>query len=806
MRRLANISVITCVLLLVSISPAQQAAAGRTTVPNLIRYSGTLKGEQGSLVPLATRGVTFAIYQQQDGGAPLWMETQSVTSDANGNYSVLLGRTTATGLPGDLFSPSEERWLGVQVQGEPEQPRIMLVSVPYAFKAHDAETLGGKSVSDFVLADGTTDPTNSASTASPRPATATGASLDVTSDGPTNFSGSTTDQIVSVMQSGTGAGLKSSAPTLGISGTATAASGTAYGVQGVANGTAGVGLIGTATSTTGATYGLRGTSSSTSGTGVRGINNATSGSTTGVSGYVASAAGTAGVFNNAAGGKIVSLQNNSVEKFAVDGQGNVTASGTLTGNGSGLTGIAFSNLSGSLGSSQFTGTYSHAVTLSNTSNNYYGNGSNLTGIVNSMGSPYYVQNGTMQQTNTSFNIDGNGTVGGTLSATTVNTITSSNNQAFQINGRGVFGIGNIGNNSLFAGVGAGANDINGEGIDNVFLGAEAGASNNTGSLDTFSGYKAGYVNTSGGANTFVGAQAGSSNIAASDNTFVGSSAGSMSTAAGNTFIGSQAGKQNTSGSSNTFTGTESGGSNNTASGNTFYGMQTGFYNTTGANNTFAGLEAGANNTTGNYNTYLGWEAGTNSTTGSNNVYIANLGCPASCTEASTIRIGGDLENGYGSQTATYIAGIYGSTSSAGLGVFINSDGKLGTTTSSLRFKEQVRDMGGRTDALMKLRPVTFLYKPEYADSGRTLQYGLIAEEVAKVYPELVAYDKDGLPYSVRYQYLSTMLLNEMQKQYHREETQAQTIAAQAQKIQQLEERLSRLEKMLVNQAQFVAQK
>ena len=76
-------------------------------------------------------------------------------------------------------------------------------------------------------------------------------------------------------------------------------------------------------------------------------------------------------------------------------------------------------------------------------------------------------------------------------------------------------------------------------------------------------------------------------------------------------------------------------------------------------------------------------------------------------------------------------------------------------------------MGDSTSALMKLRPVTFLYKPEYANGEQTLQYGLIAEEVAKIYPELVAYDNDGQPYSVRYQYLSNMLLNEVQKQYRR---------------------------------------
>ena len=312
-------------------------------MPNLIRYGGTLKDAQGAALASSTVGVTFAIYNQQDGGAPMWMETQNVTTDAAGNYSALLGSSTATGLPADLFSQQEQRWLGVEVQGQTEQPRVLMVSVPYAFKAHEAETFGGRSVSDFVLAKPGTSAASSGAATVSSPTNvppANGARKGAASDGPTNFSGSTTDQIVGVTQSGTGDGIVATAPTLGIKGTATAPSGTAYGVEGVATGTAGVGLIGTASSTTGFTYGLRGTASSTSGTGVRGIATATTGSTIGLSGYVDSSAGTAGVFNNAAGGKIVSLQNNGAEKFAVDGSGNVTTSGTI--NTSGLSGTTSS--------------------------------------------------------------------------------------------------------------------------------------------------------------------------------------------------------------------------------------------------------------------------------------------------------------------------------------------------------------------------------------------------------------------------------------------------------------------------------
>src|SRR5664280_3516410 len=154
MRRFSTIVAIAIsTLLFVSICSAQQTAT--TSVPNLIRYSGTLKDVQGAAPSSTAVGVTFSIYKQQDGGASVWMETQNVTPDSNGQYNVILGSTTATGLPDDLFLQQEQRWLGVQVQGEAEQARVLLVSVPYAFKAHEAETLGGLPASAFVKAPAT---------------------------------------------------------------------------------------------------------------------------------------------------------------------------------------------------------------------------------------------------------------------------------------------------------------------------------------------------------------------------------------------------------------------------------------------------------------------------------------------------------------------------------------------------------------------------------------------------------------------------------------------------------------------------
>src|SRR6516165_3979441 len=159
MRSLPCAVLLFAVFSLAEASQAQQAST--TNVPNLINYSGTLHLPSGSESPARVVGVTFAIYRQADGGAPLWLETQNVTVDSTGHYTVLLGSTKSEGIPGDLFNTQEQRWLGVQMQGEAEQPRVLLVSVPYAMKAADAETIAGLPVSAFVLAT----PSQSASTA-----------------------------------------------------------------------------------------------------------------------------------------------------------------------------------------------------------------------------------------------------------------------------------------------------------------------------------------------------------------------------------------------------------------------------------------------------------------------------------------------------------------------------------------------------------------------------------------------------------------------------------------------------------------
>jgi hypothetical protein len=141
-----------------SAAAGSSAAEANAMVPRLIKFSGTLLDAQGKPVATGPVGVTFALYAEQTGGASLWLETQNVHPDENGYYSVLLGSETATGVPMELFASGEARWLGIQVERQPEQARVLLVSVPYALKAGDAQTLGGRPASDFALANASSAP------------------------------------------------------------------------------------------------------------------------------------------------------------------------------------------------------------------------------------------------------------------------------------------------------------------------------------------------------------------------------------------------------------------------------------------------------------------------------------------------------------------------------------------------------------------------------------------------------------------------------------------------------------------------
>ena len=513
----------------------------------------------------------------------------------------------------------------MQVSGQAEQPRVLLVSAPYALKAGDAETIGGLPPSAFLLA--RPQASQGLPHGSNKAAAAGGSPSSVTGSGVTNF-----------------VPLWTSSSNLGIS--------ELYQL----NGEVGVGTTtpgGKLDVLTGSLIATRSTSLTAGGTGLYGISSAMTGAGVGVTGEAHSATGVAGVFNNVAGGKVLSGQKNGTEVFSVNATGVVTGSSFQIG-------------------------------------------SNLFAF------------GTYANQNAFLGFAGNSTMSGGLNTAT--------------------------------GVGALNSDTTGG--TNTAIGAFALHSNGGGSANTATGYQALSNNTWGNQNTATGVLALFANNGGSANTAIGSSALNFNT----------------------------NGQNNTAN-----GFEALLYNANGSDNTAIGMEALSSNN-GNSNTAVGYNAGFNVTTGSYNIEIGNYG---TTSDNGTIRIGTA-----GNQTSAFIAGIYGASTSANnaVPVLIDSNGNLGTVSSSRRYKEDIQNMGDASAGLMRLRPVTFRYKKPFADGSQPMQYGLIAEEVAEVYPDLVARSADGQIETVKYQLLDPMLLNEVQRQEA--------------EIRELQERLSKMEAAL----------
>ena len=212
-----------------------------------------------------------------------------------------------------------------------------------------------------------------------------------------------------------------------------------------------------------------------------------------------------------------------------------------------------------------------------------------------------------------------------------------------------------------------------------------------------------------------------------------------------------------------------------------------------------GQAALLSNTTGNDNIALGYFAGQNLTTGSHNIYIGNFG--GSDDESGKIRIGK-----VGAHTDTFIAGISGGTVPDGVGVIVSAKGKLGTIVSSERFKDEIKPMEKASEVILSLKPVTFRYKKELDPEGIP-QFGLVAEQVENVNPDLVARDEQGKPYTVRYEAVNAMLLNEFLKEHRKVEEQEATIsqlktsdAKQATTIAQQQEAIEALTAALKAQA------
>jgi hypothetical protein len=350
----------------------------------------------------------------------------------------------------------------------------------------------------------------------------------------------------------------------------------------------------------------------------------------------------------------------------------------------------------------------------------------------------------------------------------------------------------VGFDALFSNTGGGANTAIGAAAlasntanNNTACGSYALNANTTGDGNTATGIDALMLNIDGSSNTANGASAlfhntsGSNNVATGSLALFNNTTGNDNTANGvNALLNNTAGQANMASGFNALQGNTT-GEFNVASGyqalvtntignhNTATGPNALLRNTTGLRNTADGAGALSSNTTGSLNIAVGNNAGLKLTTGSNNI---DIGAPGVAGESGKIRIGTSS-----TATGTFIAGISGKTVASGVGVIVNASGQLGTVLSSARFKTAIKPMDRASEAILALQPVTFRYKHELDPDG-VPQFGLIAEQVEKVNPDLVVRDEDGKVNTVRYEAVNAMLLNEFLKEHRKGQEQERKVA------------------------------
>jgi hypothetical protein len=335
------------------------------------------------------------------------------------------------------------------------------------------------------------------------------------------------------------------------------------------------------------------------------------------------------------------------------------------------------------------------------------------------------------------------------------------------------------------------------GDSNSAFGQNALFSNTTGSSNTATGLGALQTSSTGNNNTAAGANALFANTTGSGNTAFGYSALSANTTGNdNSASGVKALYGNTTGIRNTAAGNYALVANTSGFANDAVGFGALWHNTTGSNNTASGYAALYSNTTGSNNVAIGPYAAYYPTTGSGNIHIGNHGTAA---DNAVIRIGVQ-----GTQKSTAIAGISGVNVTGGATVVVNTLGQLGVRSSSRRYKEDIRSMGNSSERLLKLRPVTFEYKQPDEKGQKPRQYGLIAEEVAQVMPELVVYNQKGQPEAIAYEALAPLLLNELKREHTRSEDRVmglrKQLAAQAEELALMKSQLAELRRLAVQPA------
>jgi hypothetical protein len=315
---------------------------------------------------------------------------------------------------------------------------------------------------------------------------------------------------------------------------------------------------------------------------------------------------------------------------------------------------------------------------------------------------------------------------------------------------------------------------------NGAFGAFALFNNDVGFSNNAFGDSALFYNLEGTENTAIG------DLALANNDITG-----IGEANYNTAVGAEALYNNTDGDSNNAIGVQALGSNTVGFFNQAMGFQALGSNVDGDVNVAIGDSALGSNTHGSFNTVIGWDAGLTAE-GDDNIYIGATSADGVTSESGTIRMGDP-----NFVVACYIAGIVGQTVTSGSPVFIDANGQLGTLTSSARFKDDIKAMDKASESIFALKPVTFRYTKEI-DANRIPHFGLVAEDVAKVNPDLVINGRDGKPYTVRYEAVNAMLLNEFLKEHRK-------VEAQQSKIEEEQKQINALAVQLKQQAALIQQ-